>query len=138
MTDSGIDLELVRWRSPAAAADATEPDSLAVGSAGPPKMEAMSTSDAASEWDLTVPVDDAELLAEFRRHGVRPGQRVRFAIVADEAEADQESGDALPYPLPRDLCRPALVERGPAEGILKLPTLFSALTNSRGTSATVF
>ena len=61
-------------------------------------MEAMSTSDAASEWDLTVPVDDAELLAEFRRHGVRPGQRVHVAIVADEAEAeaDQGSGAALP------------------------------------------
>jgi hypothetical protein len=59
-------------------------------------MEAMSTSDAASEWDLTVPGDDAELLAEFRRHGVRPGQRVHVAIVADEAEADQGSGDALP------------------------------------------
>ena len=61
-------------------------------------MKAMSTSDAASEWDLTVPRDDAELVAEFRWHGVRPGQRVHAAIVTDEAEAeaDQESGDALP------------------------------------------
>jgi hypothetical protein len=56
-----------------------------------------STSDAASEWDLTVPVDDAELLAEFRRHGVRRGKRVHVAIVADVAEADQGSGAALPY-----------------------------------------
>ena len=69
------------------------PDSLAVGLGGP-TMEVMSSSDAASEWDLTVPGDDAELVAEFRRHGVRPGQRVHVAIVADEAEADQ--GDALP------------------------------------------
>lgn len=35
-------------------------------------MEVMSTSDA-YEWDLTVSGDDAELSAEFRRHGVHPG-----------------------------------------------------------------
>jgi len=58
-------------------------------------MEAMSTSDA-SEWDLTVPGDDAALSAEFRRHGVRPGQRVHVAIVADEAEPDQGPDEALP------------------------------------------
>jgi hypothetical protein len=31
-------------------------------------MEAMRTSDADTERDLTVPGDDAELVAEFRRH----------------------------------------------------------------------
>ena len=30
----------------------------------------------ANGWDLTVPEDDAELLAALRRHGVRPGQRL--------------------------------------------------------------
>ncbi len=59
-------------------------------------MKAMSTPDAASEWDLTVPGDDAELSAEFRRHGVRPGQRVHVVIVANEADAEHGSGDALP------------------------------------------
>ena len=59
-------------------------------------MQAMSTSDAASEADLTVPVDDAEELAELRRHGVRPGQRVRVAIVSDEPVPDQGSGAGLP------------------------------------------
>jgi hypothetical protein len=70
-------------------------DSPAVGLGGP-TMGVMSTSDAAFEWDLTVPCDDAELSAEFRRHGIRPGQRVHVAIVTDEAEADQGSGTALP------------------------------------------
>jgi hypothetical protein len=59
-------------------------------------MEAVSTSDATYEWDLTVPGDDAELVAEFRRHGVRPGQRIHVAIVGDEAEAGQVSGESLP------------------------------------------
>ena len=36
-------------------------------------LAVMSTADG---WDLTVPEDDAELLAELRRHGVRPGQRL--------------------------------------------------------------
>jgi hypothetical protein len=59
-------------------------------------MEVMSTSDAASEWDLTVPGDDTELSAEFRRHGIRPGQGVHVAIVTDEAESDQGSNEGLP------------------------------------------
>jgi len=37
----------------------------------------MSTAD---EWDFTVPEDDAELLAELRRHGVRPGRRLHLAL----------------------------------------------------------
>lgn len=34
-------------------------------------------STAPREWDFTVPDDDAELLSELRRHGVRAGQRLR-------------------------------------------------------------
>jgi hypothetical protein len=45
---------------------------------------------------LTVPGDAAELVAEFRRHGVRPGQRVHVAIVHDEAEVDHGSNEAIP------------------------------------------
>ncbi len=38
---------------------------------------------------MTVPADDAELLAEFRRHGVRPGARLHV-IVSDQSAATQE------------------------------------------------
>ncbi|MEP6463135.1 MAG: hypothetical protein ABJC62_06890 [Frankiaceae bacterium] len=34
----------------------------------------MSTID---QWAFTFPEEEAELLAELRRHGVRPGARVR-------------------------------------------------------------
>ncbi len=36
----------------------------------------MSTTDG---WDLTIPEDAAELLAELRRHGVQPGEQVRVS-----------------------------------------------------------
>lgn len=43
-------------------------------------------------WDLTVPDDDAALLAELRRHGVRPGQRLHVvpATVPDAAGSPTE------------------------------------------------
>lgn len=46
-------------------------------------MTIMST---ANEWDFTVPEDDAELVAELRRHGVRPGQRLHVAVAGQEPE----------------------------------------------------
>ena len=55
----------------------------------------MSSADAASEWDLVVPGDDAELVAEFRRHGVKPGQRVHVALV-DRNGADAADEHGLP------------------------------------------
>ena len=58
-------------------------------------MGAMSTPDAAYEWDLTVPGDDAELADEFRRHGIQPGQRVHVAVVTN-ARNDEVTGEALP------------------------------------------
>ena len=58
-------------------------------------MGAMSTPDAAYEWDLTVPRDDAELAGEFRRHGIQPGQRVHVAVITD-GDNDQGTGEALP------------------------------------------
>jgi hypothetical protein len=42
-----------------------------------------------AEWDMTVPDDEAELLAEFRRHGVRPGARLHV-IVSGESTANQQ------------------------------------------------
>jgi len=41
----------------------------------------MSSANAANEWELIVPDDEAELVAEFRRHGIKPGQRVHVAVV---------------------------------------------------------
>lgn len=46
---------------------------------------------SADGWDLTVPEDAAELLAELRRHGVRPGQRLHVVRADDEPE--QSSGE---------------------------------------------
>lgn len=40
-----------------------------------------------------MPGDDAELAAEFRRHGVEPGQRVRVAVTTSGGE---EAGDRPP------------------------------------------
>jgi hypothetical protein len=59
-------------------------------------MEAMSTPDAAYEWDLTVPGDDAELVAEFRRHGIQPGQRVHVAVVTNGDNDGEGTTEVLP------------------------------------------
>ena len=52
----------------------------------------MSTADG---WDLTVPEDEAELLAELRRHGVCPGQRLHVVQTPDEpgVQAEKTQGD---------------------------------------------
>lgn len=52
----------------------------------------MSTADG---WDLTVPDDANELLAELRRHGVVPGQRLH---VVPGVEQDSEVADDLASP----------------------------------------
>jgi hypothetical protein len=49
---------------------------------------------------MTVPADDAKLLAEFRRHGVRPGSRLHV-IVSEDAAAEKEE----PLPVLRQLYR---------------------------------
>lgn len=54
----------------------------------------MSTS-GAGEWDLVVPDDGAELLAELRRHGVRPGQRLHLRAVPDEERTADPLWDAF-------------------------------------------
>jgi hypothetical protein len=45
------------------------------------------------EWELIVPGDNSELAAEFRRHGVKPGQRV---LVAATESGSQEASEQLP------------------------------------------
>lgn len=42
------------------------------------------------EWDFTVPDDDGELLDELRHRGVRPGRRLRVAIVNDETAPPED------------------------------------------------
>jgi hypothetical protein len=56
------------------------------------KAAAMSTG-AAEEWDVIVPADGDELLAELRRHGVRPGQRLHLTVFRD---GQPGSDDGLP------------------------------------------
>jgi hypothetical protein len=51
---------------------------------------------SADGWDLTVPEDAAELLAELRRHGVRPGQRLHVVRAPDESA--QQSSDPIERP----------------------------------------
>jgi hypothetical protein len=43
-----------------------------------------------AEWDLTVPADDAELAAEFRRRGVRPGTRLHVVVSEDPEPPAEE------------------------------------------------
>lgn len=50
----------------------------------------MDRSSRAEVWELVVPVDDAELAAEFRRHGIKPGQRVHVAAIRADAEDGRE------------------------------------------------
>ena len=50
---------------------------------------------SADGWDLTVPEDAAELLAELRRHGVRPGQRLHV-VRAAETPTELSDGAAAP------------------------------------------
>ena len=49
----------------------------------------MSRSSEAHEWELIVPDNDAEFVAEFRRHGVKPGQRLHVVVV-DGAEVGSD------------------------------------------------
>ncbi len=51
----------------------------------------MSEAGAEREWDLVVPADGEQLLAELRRHGVRPGQRLQMSVApSDVEETDPE------------------------------------------------
>lgn len=69
----------------------------------------MSTADG---WDLTVPEDDAELLAELRRHGVRPGQHLRI-LQSPEQSPDLANTEPAPASAPRRHLRFAgVIENG--------------------------
>jgi chemotaxis response regulator CheB len=62
-------------------------------------------------WDLTVPEDAAELLAELRRHGVRPGHRLHVVRAPDESA--QQSSDSSEPPDSRRLDFIGSVHGGP-------------------------
>ncbi len=66
---------------------------------------------SADGWDLTVPEDAAELLAELRRHGVRPGHRLHVVRAPDESA--QQSGDPSEPPASRKLDFIGSVHGGP-------------------------
>jgi hypothetical protein len=44
----------------------------------------MASPEPVDSWDLVVPAEGESLMAELRRHGVRPGQRVVLRLVRDE------------------------------------------------------
>ena len=64
-------------------------------------------------WDLTVPEDAAELLAELRRHGVRPGQRLH--VVRTDEEPEQPRGEDAAKLTPAKLGFIGSVHGGPAD-----------------------
>ena len=66
---------------------------------------------SADGWDLTVPEDAAELLAELRRHGVQPGQRLHV-VRAAETPTELPDGAAAP-PERRELDFIGSVHGGP-------------------------
>jgi hypothetical protein len=68
---------------------------------------------SADGWDLTVPEDAAELLAELRRHGVRPGQRLH--VVRADEEPGQSSGEDAARPMRAKLDFIGSVHGGPAD-----------------------
>ena len=72
------------------------------------------TGGTADEWEFTVPADEVELLAELRRHGVRPGQRLHVALVVREPLVS--AGDQPPEFFASFSGAPDLAER--AERIL--------------------
>jgi hypothetical protein len=68
---------------------------------------------SADGWDLTVPEDAAELLAELRRHGVQPGQRLR--VVRADEEPEQPRGNDAASPTGAKLDFIGSVHGGPAD-----------------------
>lgn len=68
---------------------------------------------SADGWDLIVPEDAAELLAELRRHGVQPGQRLRVVRASDAPS--QQSSDSTERPSTRTLDFIGSVHGGPTD-----------------------
>jgi hypothetical protein len=54
----------------------------------------MSSTGAADEWDVVVPADAQQLMAELLRHGVRPGHRLH--VIA--TPGGESTGETWPPP----------------------------------------
>jgi len=67
---------------------------------------------AVDGWDLTVPEDAADLAEEFRRHGVRPGQRLHIVSTLD---APPSPHLAVPAVKPGRFAFIGSVQGGPAD-----------------------
>lgn len=77
----------------------------------------MTSSGAADEWDLVVPSDGDELLAELDRHGVKPGQRLHLRPVpAPERVADHDPS-SWPDDLASALEQAAAAKRPPFRSV---------------------
>jgi hypothetical protein len=88
-----------------------------VAGVGVRKRAAMIGSGASDEWDLVVPESDAELLAELRRHGVRPGQRLHLRAVPNhDADLMERAGVSRKRP-------PFRGSEGVLSGSVRIPTM---------------
>lgn len=73
----------------------------------------MSTADG---WDLTVPEDETELLAELRRHGVVPGKRFHLVETPPEQEHAAQPAEQGPDERPRrELSFIGSIKDGPSD-----------------------
>jgi len=80
-----------------------------VGPSAPPGGTVLIMS-AVDGWDLTVPEGAADLAEEFRRHGVRPGQRLHIVATLDAPSPDR----AVPAAKPDRFAFIGSVQGGPA------------------------
>jgi len=88
------------------------PDSPSAGvRPGAPPTGTVLIMSAVDGWDLTVPEDAAELAEEFRRHGVRPGQRLHIVRALDALSPDR----AIPAANPDRFAFIGSVPGGPAD-----------------------
>lgn len=71
-----------------------------------------------AKWNLTVPDDEAELLAELRSHGVRPGLRLHVEASDQESEESAQTGKTLPSG--RKSAMGCLTDKFPPEGVDEL------------------
>jgi hypothetical protein len=55
-----------------------------------PLADSLVIVNTAESWDLVVPEDAAELLAQFRRHGVRPGTRLWVVEPSGDVPGDPD------------------------------------------------
>jgi hypothetical protein len=65
----------------------------------------MSDAGAADEWEVVVPEDDAEFLAELKRCGVRPGQRLHVRSASSGTYRSAVTGKFVSKTVASKACR---------------------------------